>query len=96
MLLTSCQAGADNANSATFHWKHLALVDPSRVLFGSDYPWAGEAITSLTLLRLEGYQGIDQQARGAIERDNALSLFPRFTTEEPVSAGEAGQHTHEH
>ncbi len=64
----------------------LALVDPALVLFGSDYPWAGEAITSLTLLRLESYQGIDQQARGAIERDNALSLFPRFPTEEPVCA----------
>lgn len=71
----------------------FALVDPAHVLYGSDYPWAGEAITSLTLLRLESYQGIDQQARGAIERDNALPLFPRLTTKGSVSARGARQHT---
>jgi predicted TIM-barrel fold metal-dependent hydrolase len=65
----------------------LALVGPAQLLFGSDYPWAGEALASLVLLRLESYQGLDQQARGAIERDNALSLFPRFAATAPVSAG---------
>ncbi len=26
MLLSSYQAGADNADSATFHWKHLGML----------------------------------------------------------------------
>jgi len=56
-------------------------------LFGSDYPWVGEALASLVLLRLESYPGIDQQARRAIERDNALTLFPRLAAAAPVSAG---------
>jgi len=58
-----------------------ALTEPSHLLFGSDYPWAGEAITSLLLARMESYQGLDQKARAALERDNALSLFPRLDTE---------------
>ncbi len=70
-----------------------ALVQPSQLLFGSDYPWAGEAITSLTLLRLESYQGLDQQARKAVEHDNALSLFPRLAAAASVAAGAARQHT---
>jgi 6-methylsalicylate decarboxylase len=65
----------------------LALVEPSQLLFGSDYPWAGEGLVSLVLKRLESYQGLDQQARRAIERDNALSLFPRFAASTSVSAG---------
>lgn len=60
----------------------LALVEPSQILFGSDYPWAGEAITTLALARLESYQGLDQQQRVAIQRGNALSLFPRFSNVE--------------
>ncbi len=55
-----------------------ALAEPSHLLFGSDYPWAGEVITSLWLARLESYQGLDQQSQFALERDNALSLFPRL------------------
>jgi len=55
-----------------------ALAAPSHLLFGSDYPWAGETIASLLLARLESYQGLDQQARAGLEHDNALSLFPRL------------------
>jgi len=64
----------------------LALVEPSQLLFGSDYPWAGEGLVSLVLLQLASYQGLDQQTRRAIERDNALSLFPRFAAAASASA----------
>jgi predicted TIM-barrel fold metal-dependent hydrolase len=70
-----------------------ALVELSQLLFGSDYPWAGKAITSLTLLRLESYQELDQHARKAVKRDNALSLFPRLTAAASVAAGAVRQHT---
>src|SRR5262245_17675852 len=56
------------------------LVDPSHVLFGSDYPFAPEPITIATIKGLNEYDGFDVQARSAIERDNALRLFPRLQT----------------
>jgi len=65
----------------------LALVEPSQLLFGSDYPPVGEGLVSLVLLRLGSYQGLDLPARAAMERDNALSLFPRFAATAAVSAG---------
>jgi predicted TIM-barrel fold metal-dependent hydrolase len=54
------------------------LVDPSHILFGSDYPFAPEPITAATVQGLNTYDGFDAQARAAIERDNGLKLFPRL------------------
>ncbi len=54
------------------------LVDASRILFGSDYPFAPEILTDLVIRGIERYDGFDEAARNLIERENALALFPRF------------------
>jgi len=69
----------------------LALSDPTHLLFGSDYPWAGEAIASLLLARLESYQGLEVGERAKISRDNALSLFPRLASVYGLQAEEVSR-----
>ena len=54
------------------------LVDVSHILFGSDYPFAPEIVTAFSVQGIQNYNGFDEQARRAIERENALALFPRF------------------
>jgi 6-methylsalicylate decarboxylase len=54
------------------------LVDPSHVLFGSDYPFAPEILTGETIKGIAAYDGFDVETRRAVERDNALRLFPRL------------------
>jgi predicted TIM-barrel fold metal-dependent hydrolase len=55
------------------------LVDPSHIVFGSDYPFAPESVTSATVSGLKQYAGFDEKALKAIERDNALRLFARLS-----------------
>jgi len=55
-----------------------ALVDAAHMLFGSDYPFAPEAAVSLFVQGIQNFDGFDEQARKAIERESALALFPRF------------------
>jgi predicted TIM-barrel fold metal-dependent hydrolase len=54
------------------------LVDASHILFGSDYPFAPEIVTASNAQRIENYEGFDEQARRAVERESALALFPRL------------------
>jgi 6-methylsalicylate decarboxylase len=54
------------------------LVDASHILFGSDYPSAPEVAIYLSVQGIQNYGGFDEQARKAIGRESALSLFPRF------------------
>ncbi len=54
------------------------LVDASRLLFGSDYPFAPEMATDFVIRGLKRHDGFDEAARAMIERENALVLFPRF------------------
>lgn len=54
------------------------LVDASRILFGSDYPFAPEILTDLVIRGIERHDGFNEAARNLIERENALALFPRF------------------
>ena len=54
------------------------LVDPSHILFGSDYPFAPDLLTSVSIKGLKNYEGFDEQALKAIDQDNALKLFPRL------------------
>lgn len=54
------------------------LVDPSHILFGSDYPFAPEAIGKLSIEGLRGYNGFDEKILRAVKRENALKLFPRL------------------
>ena len=55
-----------------------ALVDPSHILFGSDYPFMPESGVADNVAGLADYAGFDQQAQWKIERENALALFPRL------------------
>ena len=56
------------------------LVDPSHILFGSDYPFAPDPLTSISIKGLKDYDGFDEQALKAIDNGNALKLFPRLRT----------------
>ncbi len=54
------------------------LVDASHILFGSDFPFAPEVMTSFSVQGIQNFDGFDEQARKAIERESAFPLFPRF------------------
>lgn len=56
----------------------LAFAKPGHITFGSDYPFAPVAAGKLFAAGLETYAGIDTGTRAAIERANALALFPRL------------------
>ncbi|MEE8059162.1 MAG: amidohydrolase family protein [Pseudomonadales bacterium] len=57
------------------------LVDPSHILFGSDYPFVPTPVISKFISLLEEYDGFDEKSLKAIGRESALKLFPRFSTE---------------
>jgi predicted TIM-barrel fold metal-dependent hydrolase len=69
----------DTALSASPHALRslCELVPPSQILFGTDFPFAPEPVTGLSIDGLARYDGFDAAARAAIERDNALALLPR-------------------
>jgi len=65
-----------------FPVKHLRalkeFVPIKQVLFGSDWPMVNERVVKVETDGLEGSKVLDDAARQAIYRDNALALFPRF------------------
>jgi predicted TIM-barrel fold metal-dependent hydrolase len=63
-----------------------ALVDPSHILFGSDYPFVPETDNAENVAGLTSYDGFDRQARRLIEYENALTLFPRLRLEQGIPA----------
>lgn len=58
----------------------LAFARPGHVTFGSDWPFAPITAGKLFAAGLETYAGLDGRTREAIDRTNALALFPRFGT----------------
>jgi len=54
------------------------FADPARILWGSDLPFVYGARLQEEVEHWEHYDGFDADARHAIERQNALKLFPRF------------------
>ena len=54
------------------------FVPMSQVLFGSDFPYIGPAVLQAERYGLENSKVLDDVARAAIDRGNALTLFPRF------------------
>jgi 6-methylsalicylate decarboxylase len=54
------------------------LVDPSHILFGSDFPYLPEPLIKTSIQGLNDYAGFDSATRRAIECDNSLALFPRL------------------
>ena len=61
----------------------LAFAKPGHITFGSDWPFAPIAAGKLFAAGLESYGGLNEQTRTAIERTNALALFPRLGTAAP-------------
>ena len=55
------------------------LVEPSQILFGSDYPFLPEQAASKMVEGFNNYDGFDTKTRTAIAYENALALFPRFS-----------------
>jgi predicted TIM-barrel fold metal-dependent hydrolase len=54
------------------------LVDPEHILWGSDLPFVYGERLKTEVEHWEHYDGFDAGARAAIERENALRLFPRL------------------
>jgi predicted TIM-barrel fold metal-dependent hydrolase len=69
----------DNALSASEQvWGCLQhIADPDRILFGSDWPFANARVTAEAVKTYEAL-AIPPAQRSAIDRDNALKLFPQF------------------
>lgn len=61
----------------------LAFAKPGHVLFGSDWPFAPDAAVHYFAAGLDTYPGLDPAARSAIDRGNALALFPRLGAAPP-------------
>ena len=55
-----------------------AIADPSRILFGSDYPYVSENVVAAETKGFDGWAGFTEAQRAAIDRGNAEKLFPRF------------------
>lgn len=64
----------------------LAFAKPGHVTFGSDYPFATLEASQLFAAGLESYGGLDDAGRQAINRANALTLFPRLGAVPPPPA----------
>lgn len=54
------------------------VADPERILFGSDWPFAPEAVTQATIASLDEPGRFPEARRAAIARGNAEALFPQL------------------
>jgi 6-methylsalicylate decarboxylase len=57
----------------------LALLDPSQLLFGSDFPFMPEWQMAETVDTLDSYKDFKKVERDSIRWRNARKLFPRLT-----------------
>jgi predicted TIM-barrel fold metal-dependent hydrolase len=58
----------------------LDVADPSRIFFGTDYPFARnpEKVLKDTVRAVTRFDGFDDTLRRKLSFDNARALFPRF------------------
>lgn len=54
------------------------LAGPSHILCGTDAGWGSATDVALPMDGLKEYDGFNEQEFAAVERNNALELFPRF------------------
>lgn len=54
-----------------------AVANPDRILFGSDWPYAPEAVTATSVASLRDPATVPEAQQHAIERGNAERLFPK-------------------
>jgi 6-methylsalicylate decarboxylase len=69
------------------------LVDPSHILFGSDYPFAPSGLVSVECKMLDESKVFDDQIRTQIMHKNALSLFPELERKAPWNVPFEGAET---
>jgi predicted TIM-barrel fold metal-dependent hydrolase len=62
----------------------LAFAKPGHITFGSDWPFAPIVAGQIFAAGLDTYPALDAHARAAINRENALALFPRLGTAKPA------------
>jgi predicted TIM-barrel fold metal-dependent hydrolase len=75
----------------------MAVADPERILFGSDYPFSrhknpAQDVRDL-IAAFEAFDGFAGALRRRIERDNALKLLPRLAQAIAKSARASGHAT---
>ena len=60
----------------------LEIADPSRILFGTDYPSArpAEKVMRDTVAAVKAFEGYDEALRAKLMSGNAQALFPRFSS----------------
>lgn len=58
----------------------LELVEPTQIMFGSDFPFAPDPLVGVELQELYDNPLLDDKTTKMIMRDNALRLFPRFAS----------------
>ncbi|CAM3987598.1 amidohydrolase family protein [Smaragdicoccus niigatensis] len=73
-----------SASPATFP-SLMAFAQPGHVLFGSDWPFAPATAGQYFAGNLDTDPNLTNPVRQAINRDNALRLFPRFGAAEPLA-----------
>ena len=56
----------------------LALVEPDRLLYGSDFPFTPGPLVEFLATMLSTTSVLDEEKRRAMQRGNALRLFPRL------------------
>jgi predicted TIM-barrel fold metal-dependent hydrolase len=57
----------------------MQVADPSRILFGTDFPFARNVgVIEQSIKAVADFTGFDAATRRKVERDNALVLFPRL------------------
>jgi predicted TIM-barrel fold metal-dependent hydrolase len=64
-------------------------VPASQVLFGSDFPYVSDALIAAETAGIDNSSVLDDAARDAINRGNALTLFPRFA-DHPLLVNQRG------
>jgi predicted TIM-barrel fold metal-dependent hydrolase len=69
----TANAGSDQTLAST-----LQLVDPSHMVYGSDWPWATASAVATNISDIEKASLLTERERSAIYRENALALFPRL------------------
>ena len=55
-----------------------AVAAPDRIMFGSDWPYCPDDMTADMTRALGDESMLDARERAAVERDNAVKLFPRL------------------
>ena len=54
------------------------VAAPEQIVFGSDWPFANAGVIAEAVKTYEAVTSISPEQRAAVDRSNALSLFPQF------------------